>query len=1002
MRFTRARYVTLCQQSLVTAAVLAVGLSAAGVKTLDIVPRPGTPEGGTAQAAPGTAGEALEDPGTSERSRVDTAPVTPKVREVSVTSTPQRSAARKPAAPAAPASPGQRSTAKKQQAPDTDPGFVQTPPEKVQGYATIGMTWKHGVDFAEDQIVVLARTETKGVWSKWTKVDYHDDHGPDAGTAEGESARERPGTDALIVGDVDRVQVRAQTTTGTLPEDMKLAIVDPGTGAMKKQAPAIDTAKLDQGKKAAGTPEASGTTTLEGEDGTSDDVTLSAMTRPAKPYIYSRAQWGANEKMREQSPPSYGTVKTGFIHHTVNSNNYTRAQVPALLRGIYAYHTQSRGWRDIGYNYLVDRFGRIWEGRWGGVSRAGVGAHTLGYNEVSFAMSAIGNFDIAKPPPAVVAAYTKLFAWKLAIYNIRANNPRVLVKGRYLHAINGHRDVGQTACPGRYLYARLAYVRNRARDIQIAAQRNAPATPSAPSTPSAPATFTSPTQTPRAAVSQPSSIAFPKARNLAGSAYPDLVIKSRSTGAIRVLPTAGQTGFRGVATTKGSWWAMDLLTAVGDVTGDGKGDVLARAAKTRITRIYRGDGKGHVARAGVGATTRFKTANMVVGAGDWDGDHKGDVLMRTRSGALYVLRGANNGTFGGPRLVGKGWNGYTSIASAGDVNGDGRADLVGLKNHVVYVALGAANARVGAARKELTLSSQWDALVGGGRDLTGDKVGDVVIHSRTGALKILPGRAGGFGTALGPFPFAAGVGMRKLSAGQLGGTAAPDVIGTNADGTRLTVAVSNGLSNIGKSMATNLRVPGATQVLSVGDWNKDGKADVITREAAGDKLVLRPGNGDGTFAAGVEMSDGWSTFSNLAAVGDVTGDRLPDLLGKTAAGKLTIFPSNGKTGFQVPILAPAALRTFNQLGSAAWRPGNIATSAFLSNDGAFVPSGGAGGGKIAGYDWVIGLGDVDGNGVADLVVRDGSGTLWLLPGTSRGYLERRFLASGYAGYSLGG
>ena len=114
-----------------------------------------------------------------------------------------------------------------------------------------------------------------------------------------------------------------------------------------------------------------------------------------KPLIYSRAQWGANEKLRDQSPPNYGTIKAGFIHHTVNANNYTAADVPALLRGIYAYHTQSRGWRDIGYNFLVDRFGRIWEGRYGGVDKAVVGAHTLGYNEVSFAMSAIGNYDIA-------------------------------------------------------------------------------------------------------------------------------------------------------------------------------------------------------------------------------------------------------------------------------------------------------------------------------------------------------------------------------------------------------------------------------------------------------------------------------------------------------------------------------------------------------------------------------------------------------------------------------
>ena len=134
-----------------------------------------------------------------------------------------------------------------------------------------------------------------------------------------------------------------------------------------------------------------------------------------KPYIYSRAQWGANEKLRDQTARRYGTVKAGFIHHTVNANNYTAAQVPALLRGIYAYHTQSRGWRDIGYNYLVDRFGRIWEGRCGGVDQAVVGAHTLGYNEVSFAMSAIGNFDIAQPPQAVLNAYARLFAWKLSL-----------------------------------------------------------------------------------------------------------------------------------------------------------------------------------------------------------------------------------------------------------------------------------------------------------------------------------------------------------------------------------------------------------------------------------------------------------------------------------------------------------------------------------------------------------------------------------------------------------
>ena len=443
-------------------------------------------------------------------------------------------------------------------------------------------------------------------------------------------------------------------------------------------------------------------TTLEG-DGVSDDVTLSAMRRSPKPTIYSRAQWGANEKMREQTPPSYGTVKTGFMHHTVNANSYTRAQVPALLRGIYAYHTQSRGWRDIGYNYLVDRFGRIWEGRWGGVDRAVVGAHTLGYNEVSFAMSAIGNFDIAKPPPAVVAAYSKLFAWKLSIYNISATNPRIAVKGRYLQAINGHRDVGQTACPGRYLYARLTYIRNRAREIQVAAQKGGVGSSAPAPMPRAPPrcrSFTSPTQAPRAAAAQPA-ITFPKATNLAGSSYPDLVVKSRANGAIRVVPTGGQTGFlRGTATTKGSWWAMNLLAAVGDVTGDGKGDVLGRATRTGLDPgVPRRRSRAHLAGPASTPPRQFRSANFLAGAGDWNKRRQGRRAdahedhgrplraVRDRQGHLR---------HGPPAQQGLGRLHLASLPS-GDLTGDGRPDVVGLKNHAVYVAARRLRRRLGAA-----------------------------------------------------------------------------------------------------------------------------------------------------------------------------------------------------------------------------------------------------------------------------------------------------------------
>ena len=463
LRFSRARYVTLCQRSLVTAAVLAVGVSAAGVEILDVVPQPGTaasaremaPTGAPQQVALATPVEA------PKKTEVDAAPVTPQVREVRVTGISDKT----PGA-AVDRGAGRRTN----QAPATKGLVALSDPQPVRGYATVGVTWKHGVEYAEDHLAVQVRTEKNGTWSDWMDAAYHDEHGPNGGSTEEEVRDERPGTDALIIGDVDRVQMRAETTDGTTPPDLRLAVIDPGTGTMTKAAPAIDTSKLpdpagSEDPATGGDPQATGAGEAQ------DTVALSAMKVAAKPYIYSRAQWGANERLREQSAPAYGTVKTGFIHHTVNANTYTSAQVPALLRGIYAYHTQSRGWRDIGYNYLVDRFGRIWEGRYGGVGSPVVGAHTSGYNEVSFAMSAIGNYDIAAPPQAVLNAYARLFAWKLSLYNIPANAPRVYVKNRWLQAINGHRDVGQTACPGRYLYAKLPYVRTLARSVQNGAQR---------------------------------------------------------------------------------------------------------------------------------------------------------------------------------------------------------------------------------------------------------------------------------------------------------------------------------------------------------------------------------------------------------------------------------------------------------------------------------------------------------------------------------------------------
>ena len=511
--------------------------------------------------------------------------MTPKVREVAVTSAPARSAARQ--SQPQQVQPTQSPTQTPGPAPKTQktaettptPRTVESAPQKVTGYATIGVTWKHGVTYAEDQIKIQIRTFK-------TRRLVELDEGRSTTTTTAPTAtparRSRPGSAPAPTPWSSVTSTRSRCAprppTARVPPDLKLAVIDPGTGKMTKQAPAIDTSKLPSAKNddaGDGQPQASGTMTRSRATAAPRTPSRSARWRaPPKPYIYSRAQWGANEKMREQTAPSYGTVKTGFVHHTVNANNYTAAQVPALLRGIYAYHTQSRGWRDIGYNYLVDRFGRIWEGRWGGVDRAVVGAHTLGYNEVSFAMSAIGNFDIARPPQAVLDAYARLFAWKLSIYNIPANQTSILVKGRRLQrdqrsprrrtdGLSGPISVRQ-ARPGSATKARADPGRGPERRRRY---DDPDATP--------PPVFTSPTQTARAAVAQPSTIKFPRSLNLAGSAYPDIVMRDYA-GIVKLLATGGQAGYRAVGHARGPWRSMTLLAAVNDVTGDGKGDVLGR------------------------------------------------------------------------------------------------------------------------------------------------------------------------------------------------------------------------------------------------------------------------------------------------------------------------------------------------------------------------------------------------------------------------------------------
>lgn len=162
--------------------------------------------------------------------------------------------------------------------------------------------------------------------------------------------------------------------------------------------------------------------------------------------IVSRGDWGANESWR--GDPSYASrVNHGLVHHTVNGNGYSRSEGPALVRSIYRYHTQTLGWNDIGYNVLVDRYGRIYEGRFGGLDRPVIGAHASGANAGSFGVALIGDFRSAGVPRAARDALLELLA---AMFELHGIDPdaSVTANGRRVSTLAGHGDVGSTTCPG--------------------------------------------------------------------------------------------------------------------------------------------------------------------------------------------------------------------------------------------------------------------------------------------------------------------------------------------------------------------------------------------------------------------------------------------------------------------------------------------------------------------------------------------------------------------------
>lgn len=288
---------------------------------------------------------------------------------------------------------------------------------------------------------VEIRTKAGGRWSPWSAQAAERDEGPDRG------GNGRNGVGPVWLGHDGGSDIELRVRSGLL-DDLVL-------DAMRWEHPAA------AGGSVAG-------------------------AEPAGPAIEPRSSWApggwrADNPGCSPAPVVMDQLRFAVVHHTVDSNDYAPADVPAMLAATYRYHTEVRGWCDIAYNFLIDRFGRVWQGRSGDINDPIFGGHAKGFNTSSVGVALIGQFEPGATPTAsqpsteALGALRDLLAWKLGAHSV---DPAATVQveslgsTRYpegtvvtIPTVAGHRDVGLTACPGANLYPLLSGIGREAAGV---------------------------------------------------------------------------------------------------------------------------------------------------------------------------------------------------------------------------------------------------------------------------------------------------------------------------------------------------------------------------------------------------------------------------------------------------------------------------------------------------------------------------------------------------------
>ncbi|MGO4958026.1 N-acetylmuramoyl-L-alanine amidase [Luteococcus sp. Sow4_B9] len=717
----------------------------------------------------------------------------------------------------------------------------------------VGLTWTG----LQGNALLQLRVRTDAGWQAWETHDLEALPGETTG---------RKGSDPIFTGAALAVEARVLTspTAPATINDPQLAVID------SREVSADENLQATQPRVSS----------------------AAASATAPQPAIVTRAGWGADESLLTPScvkPNVATTIKAAIVHHTAGSNSYTAAQSASQVRGIYAYHVKTLGWCDIGYNFLVDKYGTIFEGRHGGMDAPIRGAHATSWNTDTVGISVMMNSQTARQSDASMASVSKVLAWKLA-GNYRDPNSKLTLAGKYINRIARHGDVMSTACPGTNITAAMPSLRS-----QVTAAMGEWKTPIY-----------------QEWVSQGGESGKLGSPHLLERPWNGGRTTTFTKGGV-YLTSSGQTHWMDAA-IDARYRQSDAFQTLGWPQGDQTLDSATGANVVRFDKgsIHSSPTTGTHLTTGVLDTWLRKNPSLAARLGAPTGAMVSQATGSTQSfanGTVTVIGSTISTPFGNFTADAsidalKELEAYTPgtppSGKVADLDGNRRADILTapsgstLQWYPTTSQLQPGPARAGSS---LGMQVNWISHL---PDLDGDGHSDLVARRTDGSLWAWKGAGHGQYTA----PRQVGWnwnGMREI-------TLMPDM---TRDGLPELVGVSGDHRLMRYTLGRDLRVTSTAtigwnwgaikQLATVGDIRSAGVVDLLAVTNSG-ALLTYHGSSSGTLTGRYQqIGHGWQDFTDIGSVGDVHDDGRWDLAGHRASGPLLVYGNKGGGSWQRPV-----------------------------------------------------------------------------------------------------